>query len=100
MDPRTGLCTRSWYLFFGGVLTRLGGVVGPGNEAADFFSGAEGSGEISAQFYDLLQQIQQLPPLVDQPAVDAVQQQVEALRDQVSELMKELQAIRSGSPVL
>lgn len=84
VDPATGRCTRSWYLFFSGILVRLGGVIGPGNEAADMFSGAEGSPEMTAALYQLAQEFGQAPT---------------SLVDEIAELAKEIQAIKSGTVI-
>lgn len=100
VDPATGRCTRSWYLFFGGILARLGGVIGPGNEASDLFSGAEGSAELSAAMYQLAQEFAQAPPFVPPATADFVNAEIQALRDQIAELTKEIQGIRSGQILL
>lgn len=76
-DPRTGMISREWYLFFQGVFNRVGGAGGTGTEdlSLSLFEDA-GSSETNAALFDLGQSVSQYPtnsaitvddPLMPQP---------------------------------
>lgn len=97
VDPGTGLVTRSWFLFFAGVVTRLGGVLGPTVGDAGEIGVGEGSPELSAALFSLAQEFAQSPYPVPLLPADDQSAELQSLRDQVAELTKEVQAIRSGT---
>lgn len=97
VDPDTGRCTRSWFLFFAGILTRLGGVLGPGVEDAESFDMLGPNASLDAGLYAALQQIGQLPAYEPYPMPENYAAEIQFLRDQLAELTKEVQGIRSGT---
>lgn len=99
LDPGTGKIARSWFLFLSGLLARTGGVLGTGDITADMLSPEDPSSEISASIYSLRQEVEALPSAVSYPSPDGLDDlfaQLAALREQVSEMAKEIQALRSG----
>lgn len=97
-DPRTGIISREWYLFFQGVFDRIGGANAPTPEdlSASFFEDA-GSGETNALLFTVEQALSQTPPAASDVALDTLLGEVSELREQVAELRKELDAIRQGT---
>lgn len=97
MDPRSGLISREWYLFFQAVYDRIGGATGPSTTdlSTSLFEDA-GSGETNALLFELEQSVSQTPAQYDQYVADALLAEVSALREQVAELSKEIEAIKQG----
>lgn len=97
IDQRTGLITREWYLFFQGVFDRIGGANGPSTTdlSSSLFEDA-GSGETNALLFTAEQAFSQIPPMLDSAPVEILLAELAELRDQVSELRKELDAVRQG----
>lgn len=93
-DPRTGLISREWYLFFQGVYNRIGGAEGPSTTdlSGSLFEDA-GSGETNAMLFALEDEIKQSPPY-EQYAVDTLTTELNGLRELVSELTKEVEALK------
>lgn len=97
VDPGTGRCTRSWFLFFAGLFTRLGGVLGPGVEDAESFDMLGPVADLNAGLYSAIQQIGQLP-IYEPPAMpENYAAEIQFLRDQLAEVQKEIQGMRSGT---
>ena len=99
VDPRSGMITREWYLFLQGVFTRIGGATGESTTdiVASLFEDA-GSSETNAMLFELEQSVSQVP--ASQVLVmDTMQAEISELRDTVSELRKELDAIRQGPSI-
>ena len=111
VDPRTGMVSREWYLFFQGVFTRIGGADGASSSdiVASLFEDA-GSSETNALAFEVNDASNQYPnPTVVLPEDDAspamqvltqldnVTAELSALREQVSELAKELNSIKQGT---
>lgn len=92
----SGRCTRSWYLFFGGLFTRLGGVLGPGVEDAESFDMLGQTADVTAGLYSAMQQLGQLPVYEPPPMPENYAAEIQFLRDQLAEMQKEIQGMRSG----
>jgi hypothetical protein len=98
-DPDTGTITREWYLFLQGVFFRIGGSTGASipDVSASMFEDA-GSGETNSLLFNFQQSSSQSPPYPDlQQVVDALENQVAQQREQLAEVVKELQAIKQGT---
>ena len=117
VDPRTGVISREWYLFFQGIFNRIGGATGESTTdiVASLFEDA-GSSETNALLFTTEQALSQypavhentvllegvsralaqLPPDTPTVTVESLSAELSAVRDQVSELVKEIQSIRQG----
>lgn len=107
-DPRTGLISREWYRFFQALYQRAGGPSGETPEdIAQDMSDDGGLEELKATTFGIEQQFGQLPPVVFEssndltPTVawvpaDVIEAQLQALRDEVAELKKQVQALEQG----
>lgn len=111
-DPETGVLTRAGNLFLQGIYARVGGATGPSTTdlSASLFEDA-GSSETNALLFSAEQAAGQWPPgaqsaLFEQlptdppnepiPNVDQLQAELAAMRDQIAEIVKDLDAIRQG----
>lgn len=99
VDPKTGMISRQWYLFFQGVFDRIGGATGESTTdiAGSLFEDA-GSSETNAMLFELEQSVSQVPAS-QVLLMDTMQAEISELRDTVSELRKELDAIRQGPSI-
>lgn len=102
-DPRTGLISREWFLFFQGVFERIGGATGESTTdlTASMFEDA-GIEEGKALVFNAVQDAGQnpLPAQMNQDTtLSELQTSVQELRDLVAELLKEVQALKQ-SPIL
>ena len=117
VDPRTGMVAREWYLFFQGVFNRIGGATGESTTdiVASLFEDA-GSSETNATLFateqalsqypavhentvlldGVAQALAQLPPDTPTLTVESLSAELATVRDQVSELVKEIQSLRQG----
>lgn len=110
-DPRTGLISREWYLFFQGIFDRVGGSTGSSTTdlSSSLFEDA-GSGETNALLFAAEQALSQLPiqqlsvpddkllePRYEPSAVEALQTELNGLRELVQELSKELDALKQAT---
>ena len=97
VDPRTGMISREWYLFFQGVFNRVGGAGGAStlDLEVSLFEDA-GTSETNATIFELEQAINQSPLSFPVTAYDTLQAELSELRDTVAELKKDLDAIRQG----
>lgn len=111
VDPRTGMISREWYLFFQGVFNRVGGADGAGTSEleASLFEDA-GSSETNAMLFTLEQDTGQDPPLqpgtsdpvLDQTppryldAVDTLTTELSELQARMTELVKEIDALKQS----
>jgi hypothetical protein len=97
-DPRTGMISREWYLFFQGVFSRIGGANGASSTdiVASLFEDA-GSSETNAMLFELDQAASQYA--IPQPFTveQVLQAEISELRDTVTEMKKDLDAIRQGT---
>lgn len=113
VDPRTGMISREWYLFLQGVFDRIGGADSASipDLTASLFEDA-GSSETNAMLFSVEQAFGQnpadvgllgsetlltLPPREDNPIIDALLAELSGLRDQVAELVKEIESIKQGT---
>jgi hypothetical protein len=114
VDPRTGLISREWYLFFQGLFVRAGGSVGSSTTdlSASMFEDA-GTEEVKAALYKHADDMGQLPPSLSLPAQDDLQptqqllvvfesilSELQAQRDQMAELSKVIQGLQQNAPTL
>ena len=97
VDPASGMISREWYLFFQGVFNRIGGASGANTTdiVASLFEDA-GSSETNAMLFEVEQALSQSPTLQPLSTVDTLHAELSELRDVVSELKKDLDAIRQG----
>jgi len=111
VDPRTGMISREWYLFFQGVFNRVGGADGVGTSEleASLFEDA-GSSETNAMLFALEQDTGQVPPMqqgtpdsvLDQTparyldAVDILTTELSELQARMAELVKEIDALKQS----
>lgn len=104
-DPRTGLMSREWYLFFQGLYDRTGGAIAPSNDdLQQASSDTPGTSQVDAiqarMFQDILQA--PLPQLVSSSSGGSVVQEdtqqptIGALMDLIAELQKQIQDLRQG----
>lgn len=109
-DPRTGLISREWYLFFQGLFERVGGADGPSTPdlSGSLFEDA-GSGETNAMMFQLETDLKQAPPYEPPPieqdqspryeqyVVEALTTELSGLRELVHELSKEVDALKQAT---
>jgi hypothetical protein len=110
-DPRTGMISREWYLFFQGVFDRIGGATGASTPdiVASLFEDA-GSSETNAMLFEVEQATGQYPlpfvqdipqdvspPYVPLLPIDNITAELSALQDRVAELVKELDSLKQGT---
>lgn len=110
-DPRTGLISREWYLFFQGIFDRVGGATGSSTTdlSSSLFEDA-GSGETNALLFSAEQALSQLPatpavvpndqslePRYEEYVLEALQTELNGLRELVQELSKELDALKQAT---
>jgi hypothetical protein len=95
-DPRTGLISREWYLFFQGVYDRIGGANGASipDVTASLFEDA-GSGETNAMLFTVEDAVKQSPSY-EHYVEQTVAAELSGLRDQVAEMAKELDALKAN----
>lgn len=96
-DPRTGLISREWYLFFQGVYNRIGGADGPSTTdvSGSLFEDA-GSGETNAMLFTLEDEVKQSPSY-EQYVVEGLTTELNGLRELVAELIKEVEALKQAT---
>lgn len=98
IDPRTNCITREWYLFLQGVFIRIGGSDGASSTdlSTSLFEDA-GNGEMYATLFTLDQAVNQVPPYEPIPVYDQIMAELSELRDTVSELRKDLDALKQST---
>lgn len=97
VDPRTGMISREWYLFFQGMFNRVGGANGDSipDIVVNLFEDA-GSSETNAARFELEQALSQTPPSTPISTIGTLSAELSALQDRVAELVKELDSIKQG----
>ena len=97
-DPKTGVISREWYLFFQGVFLRIGGADSPSIpdiiEAVEADYSVSPTNEAAFAVEQALGQFM-LPQQASQ--ADLIVAELSSLRDQVAELTKELNSIKQGT---
>lgn len=98
IDSRTGLISREWFLFFQGVFERIGGATGPSTTdiSSSLFEDA-GSGETNSLLFALDRSLNQVPVPPAIIAVDQLLAEISEMRDTISELRKEIDALKQGT---
>lgn len=98
VDPKTGMVTREWYLFLQGVFDRIGGANGQSSQdiIQDMPDDA-GLEEIKATLFATTDAINQTPPVQDPQTLDMILAELSSQRDQITELIKTVQAIQQGT---
>jgi hypothetical protein len=98
VDPRTGMISREWYLFFQGVFNRIGGSEGASTPdiVASLFEDA-GSSETNAMLFTAEQSFGQQPAPTQFVLPDAADPEVAALRAEVAELKKVIDSVLQGT---
>jgi hypothetical protein len=118
VDPKTGMMTRDWYMFFQGLYERVGGATAAsiGDLTTDLFEDA-GTSEVTALLGTLSDAMQQCPQ-PEQPvpqnmllfenqdlcsqvaeltkAVDGAYTDIGQLASRIAELLKELDALKQA----
>lgn len=87
VDPKTGLITRSWFLFFQWIFQRVGGATGDPIDTTE---------ELLAAVDGLLS----APVLAEQEAVESIATDLSSQRELIAELQRQIQSIQSGQVVL
>lgn len=113
VDPRTGMITREWYLFFVGTYDRVGGSDGSSTTdlSASMFEDA-GIEELKSATFHQYDELRQQPPHVpftlpdDQQPVsvplatfEVILTEMQGLREQVAELTKTIQSLQQGTSI-
>lgn len=87
VDPKTGLITRSWFLFLLWVFQRVGGATGDPIDTSE---------EVIAAVEGLLS----APSLAEAQTVEALTTQINEDRERITQLERLVQDMRAGSIVL
>lgn len=87
VDPKTGIVTRSWFLFFLWVFQRVGGATGDPIDTSE---------ELIAAVDGLLS----APALAESQTVEALTTQINEDRERITQLERLVQDMRAGSVVL
>lgn len=91
VDPRTGLISRAWYLFFLSLNDIATGVVDDVNLGTDSISLIA---SYDAALLLVNQELQTLPPVVTLPIPDVLTDCCSALESQVAEMQKQIEALQ------
>jgi len=90
VDPRTGLISRAWYLFFLSLNRAVTGVI---DESGVTFSAESTIASVEAELQALAQFAETLPPVVALPAPDALADCCSGLESQIAEMQKQIEAL-------
>ena len=91
VDPRTGLISRAWYLFFLSLNNIATAVVDDVNLATD---SASLIASYDAALRALAQEVETLPPVVTLPVPDVLGDCCSALESQMAEMQKQIEALQ------
>jgi len=91
VDPRTGLISRAWYLFFLSLNDIATGVVDDVNLGTDSISLIA---SYDAALLLVNQELQTLPPVVTLPIPDVLTDCCSVLESQVAEMQKQIEALQ------
>lgn len=90
VDPRTGLISRAWYLFFLSLNNVATAVI---DESGITFAAESLVASVEAELQTLAQFAETLPPVVALPAPDALTDCCSGLESQIAELQKQIDAL-------
>lgn len=97
VDPKTGLVTREWYVYFERLQDRVGGYDGPSTvdlaQSDDDDSGLE---EFKHEFSKALDALAIQPPQAPEMRVEALETEVAQLRELIAVLLKEIDGLKQG----
>jgi len=90
VDPRTGLISRAWYLFFLSLNNVAAAVI---DESGITFAAESLVASVEAELQTLAQFAETLPPVVALPAPDALADCCSGLESQIAEMQKQIDAL-------
>ena len=90
VDPRTGLISRAWYLFFLSLNNVATAVI---DESGITFAAESAIASLDAELRAVNQELQTLPPVVALPAPDALTDCCSGLESQIAEMQKQIDAL-------
>lgn len=90
VDPRTGLISRAWYLFFLSLNRATTAII---DEGGVTFSAESAIASLDAELRAVNQELQTLPPVVALPAPDALADCCSGLESQIAEMQKQINAL-------
>jgi hypothetical protein len=95
VDPRTGLISRAWYLFFLSLNRATTAII---DESGITFSAEAIVASVEAELQTLAQFAETLPPVVALPAPDALADCCSGLESQIAELQKQVEGLQMAPP--
>jgi len=95
VDPRTGLISRAWYLFFLSLNNVATAVI---DESGITFAAESAIASLDAELRAVNQELQTLPPVVALPAPDALADCCSGLESQIAELQKQVEGLQMAPP--
>jgi hypothetical protein len=90
VDPRTGLISRAWYLFFLSLNNVATAVI---DESGITFAAESLVASVEAELQTLAQFAETQPPVVALPAPDALTDCCSGLESQIAEMQKQIDAL-------
>ena len=90
VDPRTGLISRAWYLFFLSLNNVATAVI---DESGITFAAESLVASVEAELQTLAQFAETLPPVVALPAPDTLTDCCSGLESQIAEMQKQIEAL-------
>jgi hypothetical protein len=95
VDPRTGLISRAWYLFFLSLNNVATAVI---DESGITFAAESLVASVEAELQTLAQFAETLPPVVALPPPDALADCCSSLESQITELQKQVEGLQMAPP--
>jgi len=95
VDPRTGLISRAWYLFFLSLNNVATAVI---DESGITFAAESAIASLDAELRAVNQELQTLPPVVALPAPDALTDCCSGLESQMVEMQKQIEGLQMAPP--
>lgn len=98
-DPRTGLMSREWYLFFQAMFKRSGGTIAPTpDDSLQGVPDAIGTADLLALVAKADDAAAQTPPsIAPLPAFQDMSAELQTVRDQLAEVLKRLDDAQQGT---
>jgi len=90
VDPRTGLISRAWYLFFLSLNNATTAII---DDSGVTFSAESTIASVEAELQTLAQFAETQPPVVALPAPDALTDCCSGLESQIAEMQKQIDAL-------